>query len=53
MDRRSAPMSQGSAPRQTDLFHDTRSFVEPLDRPDSIHALLAPGAAVSQAAKRE
>jgi len=33
-------MSQGSAPRQTDLFRDTSSFVEPLVRPDSIHALL-------------
>lgn len=34
-------MSQGSAPRQADLFRDTSSFVEPLIRPDSIHALLA------------
>ena len=34
-------MSQGSAPRQGDLFRDTASFVEPLVRPDSIHALLA------------
>ena len=34
-------MSQGSAPRQADLFRDTSSFVEPLVRPDSIHALLA------------
>lgn len=34
-------MSQGSAPRQADLFRDTASFVEPLVRPDSIHALLA------------
>ncbi len=34
-------MSQGSAPRQADLFRDTRSFVEPLVRADSIHALLA------------
>ena len=33
-------MSQGSAPRQGDLFRDTASFVEPLVRPDSIHALL-------------
>jgi hypothetical protein len=33
-------MSQGSAPRQGDLFRDTSSFVEPLVRPDSIHALL-------------
>ena len=33
-------MSQGSAPRQADLFRDTSSFVEPLVRPDSIHALL-------------
>jgi hypothetical protein len=33
-------MSQGSAPRQADLFRDTASFVEPLVRPDSIHALL-------------
>jgi hypothetical protein len=38
---RSAPMSQGSAPRQADLFRDTGSFVEPLVRSDSIHALLA------------
>jgi IS5 family transposase len=34
-------MSQGSAPRQADLFRDTSSFVEPLVRSDSIHALLA------------
>jgi hypothetical protein len=34
-------MSQGSAPRQADLFRDTSSFVEPLVRPDSVHALLA------------
>lgn len=34
-------MSQGSAPRQADLFRDTSSFVEPLVRADSIHALLA------------
>jgi hypothetical protein len=34
-------MSQGSTPRQADLFRDTTSFVEPLVRPDSIHALLA------------
>ena len=33
-------MSQGSAPRQADLFRDTSSFVEPLVRADSIHALL-------------
>jgi len=33
-------MSQGSAPRQADLFRDTAAFVEPLVRPDSIHALL-------------
>ena len=33
-------MSQGSAPRQADLFRDTSSFVEPQVRPDSIHALL-------------
>ena len=33
-------MSQGSAPRQADLFRDTNAFVEPLVRPDSIHALL-------------
>jgi len=33
-------MSQGSAPRQADLFRDTNAFVEPLLRPDSIHALL-------------
>ena len=33
-------MSQGSAPRQADLFRDTSSFVEPLVRSDSIHALL-------------
>jgi IS5 family transposase len=33
-------MSQGSAPRQADLFRDTSTFVEPLIRPDSIHALL-------------
>jgi hypothetical protein len=35
------PMSQGSTPRQADLFRDTTSFVEPLVRSDSIHALLA------------
>ena len=34
-------MSQGSAPRQADLFRDTASFVESLVRSDSIHALLA------------
>ena len=34
-------MSQGSAPRQADLFRDTADFVAPLVRPDSIHALLA------------
>jgi hypothetical protein len=34
-------MSQGSTPRQADLFRDTSSFVEPLVRSDSIHALLA------------
>ena len=34
-------MSQGSAPRQADLFRDTSSVVEPLVRSDSIHALLA------------
>lgn len=34
-------MSQGSVPQQADLFRDTTSFVEPLVRPDSIHALLA------------
>lgn len=34
-------MSQGSAPRQGDVFRDTSSFVEPRIRPDSIHALLA------------
>lgn len=33
-------MSQGSAPRQADLFRDTTEFVEPLVRADSIHALL-------------
>jgi hypothetical protein len=33
-------MSQGSAPQHADLFRDTASFVEPLVRPDSIHALL-------------
>ena len=33
-------MSQGPAPAQADLFRDTTSFVEPLVRPDSIHALL-------------
>jgi hypothetical protein len=38
--RGAQPMSQGSAPRQGDLFRDTSSFVEPLVRPDSIHALL-------------
>ena len=34
-------MSQGSAPRQQDLFRDTTEFCAPLVRPDSIHALLA------------
>ncbi len=34
-------MSQGSAPRQADLFRDTTEFCAPLVRPDSIHALLA------------
>ena len=34
-------MSQGSAPRQGDVFRDTSSFVEPRIKPDSIHALLA------------
>ena len=34
-------MSQGSTPRQADLFRDTASFVEPLVRSGSIHALLA------------
>jgi hypothetical protein len=34
-------MSQGSAPRQADLFRDTSDFVAPLVRPDSIYALLA------------
>lgn len=34
-------MSQGSAPRQVDLFRDTASFVGPLVRSDSIYALLA------------
>jgi Transposase DDE domain/Transposase domain (DUF772) len=33
-------MSQGSAPRQADVFRDTSSFVEPRIRGDSIHALL-------------
>lgn len=33
-------MSQGSAPRQADLFRDTSTFVEPLVRPESIYALL-------------
>jgi len=33
-------MSQGSAPRQADLFRDTTGFCAPLVRPDSIHALL-------------
>ena len=33
-------MSQGSAPRQADLFRDTAEFCAPLVRPDSIHALL-------------
>ncbi|MGH3371243.1 MAG: transposase, partial [Nocardioidaceae bacterium] len=33
-------MSQGSAPRQADLFRDTTEFCAPLVRPDSIHALL-------------
>ena len=36
-------MSQGSAPRQADVFRDTSSFVEPRVRPDSIYALLARG----------
>jgi len=34
-------MSQGSAPRQADLFRDTTEFCAALVRPDSIHALLA------------
>jgi IS5 family transposase len=34
-------MSQGSTPRQADLFRDTSEFCAPLVRPDSIHALLA------------
>jgi hypothetical protein len=34
-------MSQGSAPRQADLFRDTTEFCAPLVRSDSIHALLA------------
>ncbi len=34
-------MSQGSAPRQADLFRDTTEFCAPLVRADSIHALLA------------
>ena len=34
-------MSQGSAPRQADLFRDTSEFCAPLVRADSIHALLA------------
>lgn len=34
-------MSQGSAPRQADLFRDTTEFCALLVRPDSIHALLA------------
>ena len=34
-------MSQGSAPRQADVFRDTSSFVESRIKPDSIHALLA------------
>jgi hypothetical protein len=34
-------MSQGSAPRQADLFRETASFVALLVRPDPIHALLA------------
>lgn len=33
-------MSQGTAPRQADLFRDTTEFCAPLVRPDSIHALL-------------
>jgi Transposase DDE domain/Transposase domain (DUF772) len=33
-------MSQGSAPRQADVFRDTTEFCAPLVRPDSIHALL-------------
>ena len=33
-------MSQGSAPRQGDVFRDTTSFVGSLVKPDSIHALL-------------
>ena len=38
-------MSQGSAPRQADLFRDKTEFCAPLVRPNSIHALLAlPGA---------
>jgi hypothetical protein len=36
-----APMSQGSAPRQADVFRDTSSFVGSRIKPDSIHALLA------------
>ena len=34
-------MSQGSVPRQADLFRDTTEFRAPLARADSIHALLA------------
>ena len=34
-------MSQGSAPRQGDVFRDTSSFVGSRIKPDSIHALLA------------
>ena len=34
-------MSQGSAPRQADVFRDTSSFVGSRIKPDSIHALLA------------
>ena len=33
-------MSQGSAPRQGDVFRDTSEFCAPRIRPDSIHALL-------------
>ena len=33
-------MSQGSAPRQADVFRDTTEFCAPLVRQDSIHALL-------------
>jgi Transposase DDE domain/Transposase domain (DUF772) len=33
-------MSQGSAPRQADVFRDASSFVEPRIKPDPIYALL-------------